>query len=72
MDDWKRPVGGGARVGGNRNYGGPNNTSEKVDYSQVPIGGGSDDEDGGDDWIQRQIRGHKVGDTDASAQGLRS
>lgn len=64
MNDWKAPVGGGGRGGGSRNYRGPNNTSEKVDYSQLPLGGGSDDEGGGDDWIQRQIRGHKVGDTD--------
>jgi len=67
MNDWKAPVGGGGRGGGSRNYRGPNNTSEKVDYSQLPLGGGSDDEGGGDDWIQRQIRGHKVGDTDEGA-----
>lgn len=57
MNDWKSPAGGGGRK-----YRGPNGTAEKVDYSQLPIGGGgSDDDDGGnDDWIQRQIRGHKV------------
>ncbi|CAM9184049.1 unnamed protein product [Pylaiella littoralis] len=56
MNDWKSPAGGGGRK-----YRGPNGTAEKVDYSQLPIGGGgSDDDDGGnDDWIQRQIRGHK-------------
>lgn len=60
MDDWKKPVGGGR---GSRNYSGPNGTAEKVDYSRVPIGGESDDEAGGDDWIQRQIRGHKASST---------
>lgn len=56
MNDWKSSAG-----GGNRNYRGPNGTAEKVDYSQLPIGGGGSDDDAeGDDWIQRQIRGHKV------------
>lgn len=61
MNDWKAPIGGGGG-GGKRNYTGPNGSAEKVDYSQLPLGGGggSDDEAGGDDWIQRQIRGHKV------------
>lgn len=62
MNDWKAPIGGGGG-GGSRNYKGPNGTAEKVDYSQLPLGGGSDDEGGGDDWIQRQIRGHKVSET---------
>ena len=38
---------------------GPNGSAEKVDYSRLPIGDGSDGE--GEDWIQRQIKGHKVG-----------
>lgn len=60
MNDWKAPIGGGGG-GATRSYTGPNGSAEKVDYSQLPLGGGgSDDEGGGDDWIQRQIRGHKV------------
>ena len=58
MNDWKAPIGGGGG-GVSRNYTGPNGTAEKVDYSHLPLGG-SDDEGGEDDWIQRQIRGHKV------------
>lgn len=56
MNDWKRaPPGGGA--GGKRPFSGPGGSVDKVDYSRLPVGGGSDDEE---DWIQRQIRGHKV------------
>eukprot|EP00752_Nemacystus_decipiens_P001251 g1249.t1 len=57
MNDWKTPIGGGGG-GVSRNYTGPNGSAGKVDYSQLPLGG-SDDDGGGDDWIQRQIRGHK-------------
>lgn len=66
MNDWKNPTSGGRR-GGNRSYTGPNGSTEKVDYSRLPQGGGSNDGDsagddngGGGDWIQRQIRGHKA------------
>lgn len=58
MNDWKAQIGGGGG-GVSRTYTGPNGSAEKVDYSHLPLGG-SDDEGGGDDWIQRQIRGHKV------------
>lgn len=54
MNDWKRSAGGS---NGNRIYTGPAGSTEKVDYSRLPVGGGSDEED---DWIQRQIRGHKT------------
>lgn len=57
MNDWKRPSGGGGG-GAKRSYVGPNGSTEKVDYSRLPLAGGSDDE--GDDWIQKQIRGQKV------------
>lgn len=50
---------GGNGGGGNRSYMGPNGSAEKVDYSRLPIGEGSDGE--GEDWIQRQIKGHTVG-----------
>lgn len=50
---------GGNGGGGNRGYLGPNGSAEKVDYSRLPIGEGSDGE--GEDWIQKQIKGHKVG-----------
>lgn len=59
MNDWKAPVGRSAG-GGSRNYGGPNGTAEKVDYSRLPNEAGPGDDGEGDDWIQRQIRGHKV------------
>lgn len=49
---------GGNGGGGNRSYMGPNGSAEKVDYSRLPIGEGSDGE--GEDWIQRQIKGHKA------------
>ena len=68
MNDWKAPIGGGGG-GAGRKYGGPNGSAEKVDYSQLPLGGGSDDEGGGDDWIQRQIRGHKVSEGWGSRNG---
>lgn len=58
MNDWRKPVG-GKGGGGNRSYMGPNGSAEKVDYSRLPISEGSDGE--GEDWIQRQIKGHKVG-----------
>lgn len=57
MNDWKRPVSGGPG-GGNRSFTGPNGSTEKVDYSRVPIGESSEDEGG--DWIQKKIRGHKA------------
>lgn len=60
MNDWKAPIGRSAG-GGSRNYGGPNGTAEKVDYSRLPNEAGPIDDGEGDDWIQRQIRGHKVG-----------
>lgn len=58
MNNWKEPIGGSGRNGARRNFTGPNSTSEKVDYSRLPAASISDDE--GEDWIQRQIKGHKV------------
>ncbi|CAN0451327.1 unnamed protein product [Ectocarpus sp. 12 AP-2014] len=58
MNDWKAPIGRSAG-GGSRNYGGPNGTAEKVDYSRLPNEAEPIDDGEGGDWIQRQIRGHK-------------
>lgn len=57
MNDWKSTSGG--RGGSKGGYGGPNGTTDKVDYSRLPLGSGGSEDDG-EDWIQRQIRGHKV------------
>lgn len=58
MNDWKAPIGGSGGNGARRSFTGPNGTSGKVDYSRLPAASTSDDE--GEDWIQREIKGHKV------------